>query len=166
MSSCCLGCLAGNPHAILLASEERRASIGDVYGDCDNFQVIVSADQVVPFRTRIGGEFDRTDAVVKLCAALSPEERAAWNATYAGWQALAAQDVSWLNANAIARSMCAMGAALEREREALRTKCAAVGPSKVVNQPHEASELGSTLKWVAGAAIVVAGVYALKSFLP
>jgi hypothetical protein len=158
--ACCAGCDVG------LGDCFGRPSMGNVYGDCDNFQAILTADQVVPFRTRIGAEFDRTNAAVLACGTLSPEERAAWNATYAGWRALAAQDVTWWNANSVARSMCAMGLALERERETLRAKCVAVGPSIVVNQPHDPSELPSVLKWVAGAAIVVAGVYALKTILP
>lgn len=156
----------GDPLAMLENERGRASSIGDVYGDCDNFQVILSADQVAPFRARIGGEFARTDAAVQACGSLSPEERAAWNATYATWQALAAQDVGIWNANAVARSMCAMGAGLEREREAFRQKCGAVGPSRVVNVPHEANELGSAVKWIAGAAIVVAAAYAIKTVMP
>jgi hypothetical protein len=160
--ACCVRCAMGDPLA-LLESEQR---IGDVYGDCDNFQVIVSEGQVAPFRARIGGEFERTNAAVRACGALSPEELAAWNASYEAWRTLAAQEVGVWNANAVARSMCAMGAMLEREREALRAKCAAVGPSKVVNVPHEASELGTTVKWIAGAAIVVGVAYVATMFLP
>ena len=144
----------------------KPSTMGDVYGDCDSFQVVLTADPVLALRARIDGEYEATDAAVRACAALSPEERALWSAKLASWREAKKVDPNaWgLGANGQFRIACAFGKDLEAWRAILAQKCGAVGPSKVVAGEHD--EWTGPLKWAAVAAASIGVVYALTLVAP
>lgn len=137
-------------------------TMGDVYGDCDSFQVVLSADTVHAIRARLQGEFDSTDIAVRACGALSSEERAAWDVKLASWYDSLDVEPNFWNANTLFRAACAMGKDLEGWRAYMRQKCTVPGPDKIVDAQHDTA---SMVKWVAGAAVVLGLAYVAGPFV-
>ncbi len=142
-------------------------AIGDVYGDCDSFQVVLSAETVEALRQRLDGEWRATDLAVTSCASLSPEERAAWAMKLEAWNKSLELEAGILNANGLFRATCALGKDLEGWRTYMASRgCQIAGPKKLVDATHNTADaMAAAVKWVGIAVAIAAAAYVASPFL-
>jgi len=129
-------------------------------GTCDELIGLhTDAAEVTAFKNRIGAFYVATDAAVQACAALAPEERAAWDILYASWKLHSANFANFYTAGEQWRATCAFARSLDAYRETLGKKCTIPGPARIdVENPKEKA-LVDAVKWGAAAVIVAAVVY-------
>lgn len=161
--ACGCGCL-GSALAAIDPLERFRAraleTMGGVDGgECDSISVHLSGEAIDDFKARLSPWFESTAAAIAACGGLAPEERAAWSLFYASWIKHRDTKTSWFFAFEAWRATCIFARSLDAWRQKLAgTACVVPGPS-TIDVPK--SETASVVKWVAGAAIVVALAYGI-----
>lgn len=154
----CDGAELGNLAAVMRARASTR--VGDV------LPRIVYPSDVDREKQRLHPLFLATDRAVAACSSLSAAERAGWQAFYVSWEGFRARETPLFGAANEWDLSQRFAIDLAGWQVTLATKCALAGPMvKPTDNPDAPTDL-SALKWVAGAAIVVAGVYALKTIMP
>lgn len=150
--ACCSGCDVG-----IGCAEPVR--IGDV------LPRVVWPTDVDREKGRLHPLFLATDLAVQNCAKLSDAERAGWRNFYGEWQGFHGRETPLLGAANEWDLSQQYAKDLASWQVTLAQKCVLAGPMvRPTDDPEKSIDL-SALKWVAGAAIAVAAVYALKTVL-
>jgi hypothetical protein len=104
-----------------------------------------------------------TDVAVKNCPGVTPAERAAWDAFFAAWVKYRDEPLPWLFGAANLYDLGeAFQAQLAQWQAQLKGRCTVPGPAVV--DPHAEDEgQASVIKWAAGAVIVVAIAWGVRS---
>jgi hypothetical protein len=132
---------------------------------------IVTGGAVNNERDRLDPLFRGTNVAAEACArssGLDASTIAGWRSFFLEWQRLHAQRYEWYSPGMANEWDLTQQYAkdLEGWQSTLAQKCSLGVPQvRPTDDPEKGLDL-SALKWVAGAAIVVAGVYALKTVLP
>jgi hypothetical protein len=119
--------------------------------------------QVDDEKARLDPSFRATHAAVQACAGLSPATQSGWVQFYASWRELADRASPFFGACIEMDQVEKFARDLGGWQATMRTtRCDVPGPNPA---PVDAPADFSAVKWVAAAAIVVAGVYAARLVL-
>jgi hypothetical protein len=167
-----MGCGCGCVNMIGCASTEdlRMATSMGLIGstvapECDEPLGAPSwPSSVDALKLRIGVVMTATEIGVKACAGLSSEDRQAWSAFYATWQAFAATPTPIFGSGNAWMTACGYSRELSAWQETLRAKCTIPGPTNVPKN-EAASDLLSIVRWGAIGVVSLAIVYGVSKVL-
>ncbi len=162
--ACCSSCaVSERARATFVADPIARKLAASASGQSMGLIAVWPSD-VTDLKRRIDPSMTATDIAVQRCSKLNDGERASWAAFFKAWVAFRDSDVPWFGSAAKYDEADAYRVQLGGWQELLGDKCPIAGP-RVGTEPESAAA-ASLIKWVAVAAIVVAGAYTVGSLVP
>ncbi len=177
-SACCFGCLVSDPvgdelaaHAIAgmgeLATSPNQAQIAGMG------ELATSPNQAQIEKDRVNAIALSVDVVMRSCYPAGSVQRAQWDATMAAWRTFYAADLGFFSGSFFgsggvvdaAREFETRIVAFQKQAAADGCKVGALVEPKDERNRQDSESMTSAVKFVAVAAVAVAGVIAIKSLI-